>query len=745
MGDYKQQARKMRVTVDGLGENDLLLKGFTGTETVSRLFRYELEMIAENRQKIAFDQVLGKKATIHLRLPDESSETHINGLVVEFAQGGRDDTFTTYRAELVPEAWRLTRKTQSRIFQAMTVPEILKETLKGFPVKWDLDETYEDRDYCAQYRESDFDFASRLMEEEGIWYFFSHSDGSHEMVVGDSQSEFVDLKGETNLVYEELEGGVREDNRIWAWQKAQRMRAGKSLLWDHCFELPHRHLEAEQQTVESITAGKDTHQLTVPGVSDMELYDWPGGYAQRFDGVTRSGGEQQDDLQKIFTDNIRTVEIRMDAETTPAVTIRGKSNAKHLVPGHKFTLKRHFGGGDGEYLLVSVRHEGVFAGDYRSGKARLEYENSFTCIPASVTFRPERLTSRPHVRGSQTAVVVGPSGEEIFTDKYGRVKVQFHWDRDEPRNADSSCWVRVATSWAGRQWGTIHIPRIGHEVVVDFLEGDPDQPIIVGSVYNADMMPPYTLPDNKTQSGIKSRSSMNGGPSNYNEFRFEDKKGKEQVLLHAEKNLSTSVENDESRSVGHDRSTTIGHDDSLHVQHDETINVDNDRREVVGGNETVQIRGNRSHVVGKDDSLVVSGGVGRKVLVEKGDDVLQLDKGSQIVGIRQGNRQVSIDQGNDTLVVGAGNRTTSIPQGELFVKAKTIRYDASEKITFHCGASTIEMTTSSITVSSTQTSVEATAQATVKGATTTVRGTSTVSVQGGTTATLQATLVKINC
>ena len=340
---------------------------------------------------------------------------------------------------------------------------------------------------------------------------------------------------------------------------------------------------------------------------------------------------------------------------------------------------------------------------------------------------------------------MGPAGEEIFTDKYGRVKVQFHWDRDGQFDADSSCWVRVATSWAGRQWGAIHIPRIGHEVVVDFLEGDPDQPIIVGSVYNADMMPPYTLPDNKTQSGIKSRSSMNGGPSNFNEFRFEDKKGEEQVLLHAEKNLSTSVENDESRSVGHDRSTTIGHDDSLHVQHDETINVDNDRREVVGGNETVQIRGNRSHVVGKDDSLVVSGGVGRKVLVEKGDDVLQLDKGSQIVGIRQGNRQVNIDQGNDTLVVAAGNRSVSIPQGELFVKAKTIRYDASEKITFHCGASTIEMTTSSITVSSTQTSVEATAQATVKGATTTVRGTSTVSVQGGATATLQATLVKINC
>ena len=745
MGDYKQQLRKMRVSFEGLGENDLLLESFSGTESVSRLFRYELQMLAENRQRIAFDQVLGRKATIHLQLPDESSETHLNGLVVEFAQGGRDDTFTAYRAELVPEAWRLTRKTRSRIFQAMTVPQILKETLKGFPVKWNLDETYEDRDYCAQYRESDFEFASRLMEEEGIWYYFSHSDGSHEMVVGDSPSEFVDLQGETALVYEELAGGTREDNRIWGWQKAQRMRAGKSLLWDHCFELPHRHLEAEQKTVDTVTAGRETHTLTVPGVSEMELYDWPGGYAQRFDGVTRNGGDQQDDLQKIFTDNQRTVEIRMDAETATAVTITGRSNVKHLVPGHKFTLKRHFAGGDGEYLLLGVRHEGKFAGDYRSGKAPLAYENAFTCIPSSVTYRPERLTPRPVVRGSQTAVVVGPSGEEIFTDKYGRVKVQFHWDRDEPRNADSSCWVRVATSWAGRQWGAIHIPRIGHEVVVDFLEGDPDQPIIVGSVYNADQMPPYTLPDNKTQSGIKSRSTANGGPSNYNEFRFEDKKGKEQVLLHAEKDLSTTVENDESRSVGHDRSTEIGHDDTLHVAHDETITVDNDRKETVGGNETVQVRGNRSHVVGKDDSLVVSGGVGRKVLVEKGDDVLQVDKGSQVVGIAQGNRRVSLEQGNDTLTVAAGNRTVSVPQGEVFVKARTIRCDASEKITFRCGESTIEMTTSSVTVRSTQTSVEATAQATVKGATTTVRGTSTVNVQGGATATLQATLVKINC
>jgi type VI secretion system secreted protein VgrG len=232
--------------------------------------------------------------------------------------------------------------------------------------------------------------------------------------------------------------------------------------------------------------------------------------------------------------------------------------------------------------------------------------------------------------------------------------------------------MRVGTSWAGHEWGAIRIPRIGHEVIVDFLEGDPDQPIIVGSVYNAEMMPPYELPKNKTQSGVKSRSSLKGGPKNYNEFRFEDKKGKELVNLHAERNLATTVENDESRGVGHDRATEIGHDDTLHVKNDETISIDHDRTEVVGNDEKVLIKGNRLHNVKKDDGLVVGGDRGRKVIIEKGDDILQIDQGNQEVWIKQGDRVVKIDQGSDRLIVGKGDRTIAAPLGEVNISAKKL-------------------------------------------------------------------------
>jgi type VI secretion system secreted protein VgrG len=257
--------------------------------------------------------------------------------------------------------------------------------------------------------------------------------------------------------------------------------------------------------------GKETHKLKVTGVEEMEVYDYPGEYAQRFDGIGQGGGEQPSELQKVFHDNGRTTEIRMDEELTPAVVIRARSNAKHLVSGYKFTLQRHLNA-DGDYVVTSVRHDASFGADYQSGKDDLlSYENEVTCIPAALPYRPRRTAPKPVVQGSQTAVVAGPPGEEIFTDKYGRVKVRFHWDQDGKHDPGSSCWVRVGTSRAGRNWGAIRIPRIGQEVIVDFLEGDPDRPIVVGTVYNAEMMPPSELPKNKTQSGVKSSSSLGGG------------------------------------------------------------------------------------------------------------------------------------------------------------------------------------------------------------------------------------------
>jgi len=333
-----------------------------------------------------------------------------------------------------------------------------------------------------------------------------------------------------------------------------------------------------------VPVGKVPHNLTAGDNSKLELYDWPGEYAQRFDGVDPSGSDRPSDIQKIFEDNKRTVEIRMQQEALPALLIRGGSNCRQLTSGHKFTLTKHFNA-DGAYILTSIRHSGSGAGDFRGLETGpFHYENRFECIPVDLPYRPPQVTPKPVVHGTQSAVVVGPTGEEIFTDKYGRVKVQFHWDREGKNDPTSSCWIRVGTSWAGKQWGVIHIPRIDQEVIVDFLEGDPDQPIIIGSVYNADMMPPYALPANKTQSGVQSRSSLKGGPANFNEIKFEDKKGKEVLSIHAERNQQISVEVDESHSVGHDRSKSVGHDETTKIAHDRTDTVGNDETITIGNN-----------------------------------------------------------------------------------------------------------------------------------------------------------------
>ncbi|MGE5303907.1 MAG: type VI secretion system Vgr family protein [Alphaproteobacteria bacterium] len=577
--NYTQENRPMAVTTP-LGADKLLLMGFTGQEAVSRLFSFQLDMIAENDTDVAFDKLLGQKITVRLNVPDDK-ERYFNGICKRVSQGEQGNDFTSYRMEIVPQFWMLTKKAQSRIFQQKSVPDILKKVLEGLDVTYEIQGNFEPRDFCVQYRETDFNFASRLMEEEGIFYFFKHSDGGHQMVVANSPSSHKDLPNGSTIIYEEIEGGGRDEDRIFDWEKAQEWRSGKYTLWDHCFELPHKHLEVEANILDSVQAGKVSHKLKVANNDKMEIYDYPGEYAQRFDGVQPGGGDRASDLQKIFQDNKRTVDLRIEEEAAVGLVIQGASSCRDFVSGYKFTLQRHFNA-DGAYVLTSVAHSARQSGDYRSGSGDFHYTNSFTCIPVALPFRPQRLTPKPVVQGTQTAIVVGPGGEEIFTDKYGRVKVQFHWDREGKNNEESSCWVRVGTLWAGKQWGVIHIPRINQEVIVDFLEGDPDQPIIIGSVYNAREMPPYDLPDEKTKSTVKTRSSKQGTSDNYNEIRFEDKKGNEQIFINAEKDMDTRVENDDRQIVKNDRHVIIENDHREKIGNDMSIQIGNNLDEKTG-------------------------------------------------------------------------------------------------------------------------------------------------------------------
>lgn len=548
------QAEKPLIVTTPLGPDVLVITKFRGSESISQLFSFELELLAERGTDIHFDKILGESVTVEMRLLN-GAKRYFNGLVRRFSQGSRDFHFVAFRAEVVPRLWLWTKKVRSRIFQQLSVPDILRQVFTGLDVNYQFAGTYHPRDYCVQYRESDFDFASRLMEEEGISYFFKHADGSHQLVVTDMN--FPVAPGQSNVIYEETTGSEREDMRITGWEKFQELRAGEYALWDHSFELPSNHLEAKRKHVDSVTAGKVVHKLGVGGNDQLEIYDYPGGYAQRFDGIDPNGGPRPVDLKRIFEDRDRTVRIRMEQEDAAAFEILGTSDCGHFSAGHKFNIERHFDA-DGQYLLTRVDHDASVSG-YRSDEEReFHYSNHFACIPAALRYRPQRVTPKPVIAGIQTATVVGPKGEELFVDKYGRVKVQFHWDREGKKDAASSCWVRVAQVWAGKGWGAFFWPRIGHEVVVAFEEGDPDQPLIVGSVYNAENMPWFMLPINKELAGFKSASISGTAKKNYNGIVFNDVKGKEHLALHSEHNLSMNSECDKMVHSGRHKAERVG-------------------------------------------------------------------------------------------------------------------------------------------------------------------------------------------
>src|SRR6202034_4322252 len=385
-------------------------------------------------------------------------------------------------------------------------------------------------------------------------------------------------------------GGLRDEERITWWQKEQLWGSGKYNTWDHHFQLPHKHLPAEATSGITVQVGKVAHKLNLAGNEELEVYDYPAAYAQRFDDINRSGGVQGT-IQNVYPDAKRTDDIRIEQQETPMLVVQATSNCRQMTAGHKFTLQRHFNG-DGKYVVLRVSHSAAEA-DFR-GKQSLRgeshYENHLSCLPYELPFRPPRVTGKPVIAGPQTAVVVGPSGEEIFTDKYSRVKVQFHWDRAGKYDGDSSCWLRVGTLFAGKQWGSVFIPRIGHEVIVGFLEGDPDRPIVIGSVYNADTMPPYELPANKTRSGVKTDSSIGSG--GFNEIRFEDKKGSEQIFIHGQKDSDTRIENDCREWIEGDRNLTVQGKEAVQVSGSYSLQVTGDVAEQFSASHSEQTTGN---------------------------------------------------------------------------------------------------------------------------------------------------------
>ena len=595
---FTQENRLMALKITGLGDDDLLLTGFSGNEAISRLFTFYLDTMSPNGP-IDFSKVLGKMALITVKQSNGESR-YFNGFVIRFVQSGADQEFTYYQLEVAPYLWKATLQADCRIFHNKRVDEILTTIFNEVGLikhlRMSLSTTYQPMEYCVQYRETDFNFVSRLMEQNGIFYYFEHATDGHTLVVGDANSAFAACPGQPTADYNSApSGGAQSDDVISSWTIEQVVKTGKYSLTDYNFETPSTSLAASEPTI-------------VDGAtqSNLEIFDYPGDYPNLTQG-------------KSFA------RLRMQEEEAGHNVIRASSLCRAFTTGQTFSLTSQFQESmDGDYLLTEIQHIAT-AGSYTdtNGSDGDSYSNTFACIPNSVPFRPARLTPKPFVQGPQTAVVVGKKddpvtvdggggdGEEIWVDKYGRVTVRFFWDRKK----DCSCRVRVSQEWAGQGWGSMHIPRVGQEVVVSFLEGDPDRPLVTGRVYNAEQTVPWILPDNQTQSGIKTRSTPKGGTENYNEIRFEDKKGSEDLLIHAERTMHNSVETTQTITTGVDRNITVGGmdeygnkigtvhekiflDSNLHVLNDQKIKIEGERSLHVLKDQKYKIEGNSSfHVV----------------------------------------------------------------------------------------------------------------------------------------------------
>lgn len=633
---FTQENRLFELTTP-LGSDALLLKGFSGTESVSRLFSYRLSLLSDNH-RIAFSDIIGRNVTLTILL-NSGEQRYINGIVASFSQSSsgtvRIETgdLSQYSATIVPWTWLLTRMSNIRIFQELTVPDIIERLLqeRGFSdFSLRLHGHYERRVYCVQYRETDFNFIARLMEEEGIFYFFEHESGKHTLVLADSSVENPPCPEHETARYRHAAGGVSlEDDFIDHLEVKQEIRVGKFTLNDYNFETPMTKLKVE------------TESRVKLGPGTREIYDYPAEYAKYSQGESIAN-------------------VLMEAEEAQITTLHGSSSCRGFSSGYRFRLEDYFREDmtDKSYVLMEVTHtasSNVSSSDDQGGAS---YHNSFSCIPHDIPFRPSRRTPKPIVEGVQTAVVVGPPGEEIYTDKYGRIKVQFHWDREGKYNENSSCWMRVRQSASGPSWGSIYIPRIGQEVVVEFIEGDPDRPIVTGCVYNGSNSPPFSLPGSMMVMGWKSNSTPGGG--GYNEITLNDSKGKEKITIHGQYDMNTTVEHDQTikiktgnRKLDIDagtNTTTVKGTDSLTVK---------------AGSRTVTVTGGDYKATSTDGAVKILGNGGGVNITgnSKGVEIGGTGKGVTITG--NGGPGVKISGTPNMEATGASKAAISSPEVDI--------------------------------------------------------------------------------
>jgi type VI secretion system secreted protein VgrG len=640
-----------------LGENALLFRRLHGREELGRLPEYRLELLRPTKKDpITASQLLGTKAGVKLALFDGTFR-EINGIVTRFEKAGKVGRYDLYHIELAPWLWHLTLGADCRVFQDKTSVQII-ETIFGeysssTSIEKKLTGSYGARPYVVQYRESDFTFVTRLMEEEGLYYYFKHARGQHTLVLCDGPTGHAAMPGGKLSYAVDKDDTVLSDDVILNWRRSHALQPLKFAQTDFAAEAPTTDLLASESRTDDY-----------PAPNDLEVFNYPGGHDDSTMG-TNTGTK--------VTEGKRTAKLRVNEWESKHIVAAALTEYRALAVGSTFSFTDHPDAGD--YLVSSAIFDMEYSGyEANDDGVETEYSCRFDAVPKSVTFQPERRTATPVVTGPQTATVVGPSGDEIFTDQYGRVKVQFHWDRVGPKNETSSCWVRVSQPWASKGFGFVALPRIGDEVVVDFLEGNPDRPLITGRVYNADNMPPYTLPAQATVSGMKSQSSKGGSLSTFNELRLDDKKGSEYIWFQAEKNYHQMVKHDAFESIKNDLFKDITKNAKQKI---------GEHLELTVGKSIKLKAGEDTHVkLGADLNMEVTGAHSLKVA-----DKIAI-KGDAAVAITSG-------QGMDISVGQALNISST---SAMSLKGMGVVIDGGTELTIVAGGSFIKLDSTGVTI-----------------------------------------------
>lgn len=659
MANLTQVGRKLQITTP-LGDDAIIPVSFTGTEALSRPFLFTVELVSED-PAVDASKLLGKEVTLHAERPDGELR-HFHGLVRRFSSLGGDRYTSRYRAEIVPNLWFLSLFTDCRTFEQMTAVEVVEKVCKDAGVggiKQRITTQPPKRDYIAQYRETNLQFVSRLLEEVGIYYTFEHSSSAHTLVLTDSQAGSIPACAVPKVrVVPNTMGDRPLEDTVFSYSRDFAVHAAKVALQDH-----------------DLLRVDSTGQVSSGG---------PHARGERFDFLGDLGlNRSQDDAK-----------LRIEEEERDYEILRGKSSCVALQSGTRTRMiEAPADINEKEFHLIEVTHRMEGGDVHGSSNLASKYENEFVAMPVATRYRPPRVTPRPSVRGTQVAKIVGAGGaHNIDVDKEGRVLIEFPWDRGAGKDGKSKHRVHVASVWGGVKWGFVQIPRIDQEVLVEYLEGDIDRPLITGRVYNKQHEHPYALPANKTQSGWKSQT-LDGGADNFNEIRFDDKKGSEHVYVQAEKDLEVFVKNDETRKVDHDRTTTI---------------KNHDTRTVTEGDATLTVKkGKRTVTIEKDQSLTV----------------------------KSGNRSVKVDSGNDSLKVSKGNMSVDVSLGNIDVKAGAgkITVQAAQKIELKVGGNSIVIDMMGVTIKGTMIKIEGQAQAEMKSPMTKVEGSGMMEVKGAMT------------